>query len=197
MELSKLYEMRYYAHSLMNGIDPTSKAVFAEDTIMNIPQIKKYNEDVCNLIDSMIAARTSAGKTQKGKIPFFIMKEDRENFPYFEKPVCISEFCNCINKFVLPGMVKLRATDLTKGLLNKGYLIEISIDDEKRFKAPTLVGASLGIIADKRTNSYGNSYSVNLYNIDAQKYIVEELAEIIEASRNPPIEANDYSDKEK
>ncbi|PKM57283.1 MAG: hypothetical protein CVU98_06950 [Firmicutes bacterium HGW-Firmicutes-3] len=184
MELSKLYEMRYYANSLMNGIDPTSRVQFVEDTVMNIPQIKKYNEDVCNLIDSMIVSIASAGERQKGKIPFFIMKEDRENFPYFEKPVSISELCICMNKFVLPGMVKLRATDLTRGLLNLGYLKEVSIDDEKSYKAPTLEGVSLGIIEEKRTNSYGNSYSVNLYNIDSQKYIVKELAGIIEASRN-------------
>lgn len=189
--------MRYYANSLMNGIDPTSRGQFVEDTVMNIPKIKKYNEDVCNLIDSMIVAITSAGERQKGKIPFFILKEDRESFSYFEKPVSISEFCNCMNKFVLPGMVKLRATDLTSGLLNLGYLMEISIDDEKSFKAPTLAGASLGIIEEKRTNSYGNSYSVNLYNIDAQKYIVEELAGIIEASRNAQIKTNHYNDKEK
>jgi hypothetical protein len=73
---------------------------------------------------------------------------------------------------------------LTRGLLNLGYLKEVSIDDEKSYKAPTLEGVSLGIIEEKRTNSYGNSYSVNLYNIDSQKYIVKELAGIIEASRN-------------
>ena len=154
MELSKLYEMRYYANSLMNGIDPTSRVQFVEDSVMNIPQIKKHNEDVCNLLDSMIVAIASAGERQKGKIPFFIMKEDKENFPYFETPVSISEFCNCLNKYVLPGMAKLRATDVTRGLLHQGYLMEISIDHEKSFKAPTIEGASLGIIEEKRTNSY-------------------------------------------
>ena len=182
MEKSKLYEMRYYAYSLMNGIDPTSRIQFADDTVMNIPKIKKYNEDVCNLIDSMLVAIPSTGGKKTRKIPFFILKEDIENFQYFEKPVSISEFCNCMNKFALPGMAKLRATDLTRGLLKLGYLMEISIDDEKSYKAPTLAGVSLGIVEEKRTNSYGNSYSVNLYNIDAQKYIMKELTGIIEAS---------------
>ena len=108
------------------------------------------------------------------------MREDVEIFPYSAVPVSISELCYCMNKFILPGMSKLHAADLCKGLLNLGYLMEVTIDDEKSYKAPTLAGTSLGILKEERTNSYGNSYSVNLYNLNAQKYIVERLSEIIE-----------------
>lgn len=48
MEKEKLYELRYYANSLENGIDPTTGLFFAEDTIMNAPKIKDYNRELEN-----------------------------------------------------------------------------------------------------------------------------------------------------
>ncbi len=71
MNLNKLYQMKYYAESLMNGIDPTSRVEFKEDTILNMPQIRNFNSDVCRLIDSMIPAVSSAGERKRRKTPFF------------------------------------------------------------------------------------------------------------------------------
>lgn len=183
MDVSKLYEMRKYAYSLMNGIDPTSGLLFPNDTIMNIATIKKYNQSVCELLDVLIVATEKEAVTKSKKIPFFLLKTDVEKITFFETPVSISKFCNYLNNYALPGMKKLRASDLTKGLMKIGYLCDVKIDDEKSYKKPTKKGIELGITAEERKNSYNNKYMVNLYNIDAQKYIVDNMMEIIERGK--------------
>ncbi len=183
MDVNELYEMRKYAYSLMNEVDPTSGILFPDDTIMKIPAIKKYNQLVCELLDTLIRATEKNGGMRKNRIPFFLTKSDIEKINYFDAPVAISEFCNYLNNHSLPGMRKLRASDLTKGLMKLGYLYDVVIDDEKSYKKPTEKGIELGITVEERKNSYGNIYSVNLYNEVAQKYIVMNLVEIIEKGR--------------
>lgn len=183
MDVSKLYEMRKYAYSLMNGIDPTSGLLFSNDTIMNIATIKKYNQSVCELLDVLIVATEKEGVTKSKKIPFFLLESDLEKIRYFETPVSISKFCSALNNYTFPGMKKLRASDLTKGLMKLGYLCDVIIDDEKSYKKPTKKGIELGITAEERQNSYGNKYLVNLYNDAAQKYIVAHIMDIIEKAK--------------
>ena len=179
MYVNKLYEMRKCAYSLMNGIDPTSGLMFPNDTIMNIVVIKKYNQSVCELLDALIVATEKEGITKSKKIPFFLLESNSEKISICETPISISKFCNDLNNYVLPGMKKLRASDLTKGLMKLGYLCNVIIDDEKSYKKPTEKGIELGILTEKRQNSHGNKYLVNLYNSAAQKYILSNLMEII------------------
>lgn len=183
MDVNKLYEMRRCAYSLMNGIDPTSGLLFPNDTIMNIATIKKYNQSVCELLDVLIVATEKEGVTKSKKIPFFLMESDLGKIKFFETPVSISKFCNELNNYVLPGMAKLRASDLTRGLMKLGYLCDVIIDEEKSYKKPTKKGIELGIIGEEKQNSYGNKYLVNLYNETAQKYIIANIMKIIEKAK--------------
>lgn len=184
MDVNKLYEMRRCAYSLMNGIDPTSGLLFPNDTIMNIATIKKYNQSVCELLDMLIVATENKGITKSKKIPFFLLESDLEKLSFFQTPVSISKFCSELNNYVLPGMRKLRASDLTKGLVKLGYLCDVIIDEEKSYKKPTKKGIELGIIEEERQNSYGNKYLVNLYNENAQKYIAANIMKIIEKEKD-------------
>lgn len=181
MEKEKLYELRYYANSLENGIDPTTGLVFAEDTIMNAPKIKDYNRRIRELLDSFIWKVENRGiRTDIRKIPFYISEEEKSNFTYSDKPVSISQFCYGINETLISGMSKLQAKDITKGLEAMGYLETKPLGEEKSYKCPTEKGLQLGITAEKRVNAYGNEYCVNLYSKDAQRYVMENLERILQ-----------------
>lgn len=105
MEKEKLYELRYYANSLENGIDPTTGLFFAEDTIMNAPKIKDYNRRIRELLDSFIWKVENRGiRTDIRKIPFYISEEEKSNFTYSDKPMSISQFCYGINETLISGM---------------------------------------------------------------------------------------------
>jgi hypothetical protein len=80
----------------------------------------------------------------------------------------------------LPGMKKLSAVDLTKGLVQMGILYQE--DGEPSDKRPTDDGLALGITREQRQNSYGNNYYVNLYNDSAQKFVVDNLQKILNSA---------------
>lgn len=180
MDRERLYEIRFFARCLANGVDPTSNIKFPEDTVLNLERIKAYNKDVCELIDAMLVGWTASGKRKKRKIPFFMLKDDKMRFEYSEDEISISNFTQKINECSLPEMQKLHAKDITAGLVRLGYLQEVDIDEEKQYKTPTKLGMELGIKSIKKTNSYGNVYGVNLYDRKAQEFIILNLEKIIQ-----------------
>lgn len=182
-DIEKLYKMRDYSDQLSKGIDPTSGIAFPDDSIMNLSKIKNHNKEVCKLIDSIIIAASRRTTVEARKIPFFMLKEAKESFQYFEEyPVTISMLCNRLNECVMNGMSKVRPMVITRGLTNLGYLEEISQEGEESFKVPTESGLMIGISKERRKNQYGNEYSVNLYDLQAQKFVVTNIEDILNAA---------------
>jgi hypothetical protein len=182
-DIEKLYKMRDYSNQLSKGIDPTSGIAFPDDSIMNISKIKNHNKEVCKLIDSIIIAASRRTTVDARKIPFFMLEEAKENFQYFEEhPVTISMLCNRINECVMNGMSRVRPMVITRGLTNLGYLEEISHDGEESLKVPTERGSMIGISKERRKNQYGNEYSVNLYDLQAQKFVITNIEAILNAA---------------
>ena len=182
-DMEKLYKMRDYANQLSQGIDPTSGISFPDDSIMNISKIKNHNKEVCKLIDSIIIAASRRTTVDAKKIPFFMPEEVKKSFQFFEEqPVSISMLCNRINERVMSGMSRVRPMVITRGLTNLGYLKDVSQDGEESFKIPTESGLLIGISKERRKNQYGNEYSVNLYDLQAQKFIISKIEEILNAA---------------
>lgn len=181
MKKEELFELRYYANCMENGIDPTSGLVFPEDTVMNCKKIKSYNGKVRELLDSLIVAIENDGKkTNNRKIPFFISSKEKDKFQYSAKPVSISEFCHQINDILLPGMTRLIAKEITHGLEKLGYLETKPLGEDKNYKCVTDKGKAIGIIEENKVNLYGNRYSVNLYTRDAQEFVLRNLEKILQ-----------------
>lgn len=76
-------------------------------------------------------------------------------------------------------MKKLRATDITNWLLSQGYLEQREMENGNKYKVATSRGNELGIVNEQHQNSYGNIYSVNLYDENAQKFVVDNLDNIL------------------
>jgi len=181
-DIEKLYELREYANFLEQGIDPTSKIAFPEDTIMNMPRIKKYNRNIREILDFLIIQVGNDGKDEKRyKIPFFLSVDDKRKFEYPLEPISISQFCYSLNKNISQGMCKIQSKQLTRGLEILGYLETKDLDGEKTYKVPTEKGLSLGILVEERKNSYGNKYSVNLYSQEALQFLLNNLKDILQA----------------
>lgn len=184
MDTQKLYKLRFYAEQLEKGIDPTSGIQFAEDTILNTYKIKEYNGEVRRLLDSLIIALENEGtRSNKHKIPFFMLKEEKEVFNYSNSPVSISEFCYKLNENISVGMNKLYPKDVTKGLEKLGYLETRNLEEDRTCKIPTKKGRNIGIIQEIRKNIYGNEYSVNLYTVNAQEFVLWNLEKILQMAK--------------
>lgn len=176
-----LYELRYYADMLEQGIDPTSNMKFKNDTVLNNFEIKQYNGKIKKILDKLIYLMENAKElnNKKNKIPFFLLDEQKNLIKLSEESISISELCYRINAVVPSGMKKLRASDVTRNLEDKGYLKSVIWRADKTMKVPTEKGKMLGIQKNERKNAYGNVYYVNLYSLKAQLFIVENVGKLI------------------
>ena len=184
MTIAKLKELLSYAEKMENGIDPTTGLSFEEDTILNSKKIKEYNANVAVFLREVLS--TTMGRHDrrqfiKGheKIPYFLNKDEKETFEYSPEPLSISALAYQMNEYCPPYMKKVHASDVTKWLEEEGYLETQQMEDGRNYKTATKKGNKLGIENVRKKNDYGNEYSVNLYNCKAQKFIVENIEDIL------------------
>lgn len=112
------------------------------------------------------------------KLGFCLSEEGKAAFEYSKISVSISALVYSLNGKAEAYMKKLRAVDITSWLLKQGYLEQREMENGNKYKVATELGNRLGIINETKVNSYGNRYSVNLYNEAAQKFIVDNLDKI-------------------
>ena len=107
-----------------------------------------------------------------------LTQEELGKFEFSEKPLMISQITDRINALKInTSVAKLKATDITEWLLSVGILKVVSLD-AKNYKLPSDIGNEMGISVERRSSSNGE-YSVALYSIEAQKFIIDNLHAIV------------------
>ncbi len=165
---------------LIGEIDPATNLKFSTDTILS----NKYNNQVLRDAHSLIEEYIKLYELNRGfykrrKFSFYIDKRKREKIPISEKSIPISAFAHTLNEFIDANRVKkVKGSEITSWLMNKGYLEEFEHEDGKIFKVLTDKSSMIGMQKKVKTNSYGRTYDVNLYSEAAQKFIIKNLDEI-------------------
>ena len=115
---------------------------------------------------------------RKPSEPFEITHAELAKFEFSETPLMISQITDRINALKTnTSAAKLKATDITEWLLSVGILKVVSLD-AKNYKLPSDIGSEMGISVERRKSSNGE-YSIALYNIEAQKFIIDNLHAIV------------------
>lgn len=120
---------------------------------------------------------TERAKTKKISSRGF-KPEELEKIETTKDPVGVKLLAKRIN--AAAGKEKVTPVQITKYLLEKGYL-EITFDEKTKTqnRVPTEKGAALGIENFWEINRFYREYSKNYYSLEAQKFIIEHLNEII------------------
>lgn len=115
---------------------------------------------------------------RKPSEPFEITQAELAKFEFSETPLMISQITDRINALKTnTSAAKLKATDITEWLLSVGILKVVALD-AKNYKLPSDIGSEMGISVERRSSSNGE-YSIALYNIEAQKFIIDNLHAIV------------------
>lgn len=123
-------------------------------------------------------AYSGASVRRKPSEPFEITQAELAKFEFSETPLMISQITDRINALKTnTSAAKLKATDITEWLLSVGILKVVSLD-AKNYKLPSDIGSEMGISVERRSSSNGE-YSIALYNIEAQKFIIDNLHAIV------------------
>lgn len=164
---------------LANGIDPTSNISLPNDTILNSVVLKKYfleASSIFNYLEQLVDEinQLSIRKVINKKKPFYLSEDEYTRISISDDAISISKFAFNINSICQRNDMKpLRATQITKWLDSHGYLKLVKCDDDMECRAATKLGNQLGITALSKVNSRGKKYIVNMYDSNAQKFIID------------------------
>lgn len=180
-ELEKIEYTKKFIDQLANGINPIDGKVIPENDIMNNVRMVRCMFYVSDILRQIIdnggitsQKRTSGGK----KTDFSLNAEQRNSFPYSASPISISEITKRLNELKKDDSMKnITHNMITSWLVQSGILAE-EIDDGKTRKKPTETAYSLGITLEYREGING-LYSVVLYNINAQHFILDNMDAVI------------------
>ena len=136
------------------------------------------------MIDQLLKLDFNPSKIdRRKKYAFFLKDEEKSKIDISKEPISISTFTYIINERVdSRKMKKIKAVQITSWLTKKGFLEEIEHSDGRKFKIPTQKAKEIGIISVSQTSESGRVYGVNMYDENAQKYIIDHLDEISKES---------------
>ena len=182
-----LMHARTNLETLANGYDPISGENISDDAILNNVQLSRCFGFVASVLSEVIdnggdVVSVVRSYADRRNLPnFAITEEELGNIELFAEPVQIRNFCERINCLIdQDRMRRLNVTAFGKWLVKNGYLA-VELLDGKENKVATPKGESLGIKTELR--SYGDRrYYALTYNIEAQRFLLGHLAEIIDIS---------------
>lgn len=180
MILKELATLKEQLESLANSKDPKTGLV-VEDTILRSSYNKRILENAASVIGQLITIGSDPTSCDpRKKRAFFLTEEEKNRIVLSEKPISISAFTYTINSVIDQNKKKkLQAVQITSWLMSEGYLDEFEDDDWRKFKVVTQKASEIGITAEQRQSPCGRVYQVNLYDRDAQTFILNHIDEII------------------
>ena len=162
------------------GIDPTTDLRFSNDTILNNKVLQDIFSKTSDVLQDILDGTLVKKKHRRPykKLFHIVYNDSLINMIVFPEGVTISKFVYRINEEVDTDiMKKLKAMDITDWLVNEGYL-EIKQGDDFGYKVTTAKGREMGITTVIKKNVNGDDYSVNIYDVKAQVFLLKNINRI-------------------
>lgn len=169
---------REYALLLSKGIDPLSRKELEAGNFIKQEKLSTYFQYLSWILDDVIDNGGKVYKQRRYK-DFKITDSQLSLVPTTTPPVTIVELCTFINVAVSDNkMKKFEPAKVNIWLERNGYLSYDKWSSEEYQQTPTKTGLALGISVEQRYE-INQSFSVNLYNEAAQRFILDHLDEIV------------------
>ena len=182
-DLEKIEYAKVFIDKLANGINPLDDSTIKEDDIVNNVRLSRCFFYVSDILRQVIENGGVVSKRSRGK-KFSLNAEQLSKFNYSNISIPISEIAKRINALLEDDeMKKISHRDLTKWLISIGMLKEVARSDGKAMKLPTEQGETMGISTEQRTGQSG-TYTVTLYNKEAQAFIIDNLEAVVAMKYN-------------
>lgn len=182
-ELEMINRAKTYIDKLANGVNPLTDEPVSENDIVNNVRISRCFFYISDLLRRFAEGGFPEAAKKGKKQPFIITEEQRKRFEFSETPISVSEIARRFNAAVnTEGAVQMRYSGITFWLIESGLLSVDRREDGREVKLPTAAGTELGISQEVRSGANG-SYTVVVYNENAQRYIVDNIDATLEAEK--------------
>ena len=177
-ELETMQHAKNYIDKLANGIDPLTDEIIKDDSVINNVRISRCLFYVSNVLQDVINNGGVVGRTIKPqKIAFSITDEQCSKILITQDPVGVSIISKRIGEVLDENVKTLPAVHIANWLVDNGYLVENIYSGSKK-KVTTPKGEQLGILTIDAVNPQGVPYKKNIYDANAQKFIISNLNQI-------------------
>ena len=127
-------------------------------------------------------------KSYAKKQAFSLNSQMLSNYVPADTPLSISEFVKRLNQLKTDNMKNLQYRTLTNFLIKAELLETYNNSEGIVCKRPTELGFSIGIFTEERNGS-NRTYTVILYNKEAQKFLIDNMGIILKSRNEIAIEA--------
>ena len=183
-ELDKIKRAKMYMEKLANGINPIDDTVVPNEDVINQVRLSRCFSFVSDVLRQVI----ESGGTRFPKRPFELSPEKRSQFAYSKQPISINEIVKRINALVdSEDMQKCSYPNILSWLLTMELMEWVALPNGKRTRHPTEAGRKIGISMEERTGEKG-PYQAVLYDVTAQRFIIENLDAILSAANSTQTE---------
>lgn len=178
-ELEKIAYAKSFIDKLANGINPIDDTPIPEGDIANNVRLSRCFFYVSDIL-RQVCENGGISKNNK-RVSFSITDEEISKFVFSPLPIMGSEISKRLADTIKtpnPSMKSFSVPKMNQWLISQGFISEETDMSGRKQKLPTDKGRQLGICTDKRTGHNGE-YIAILYNTSAQKYIIENIREIL------------------
>lgn len=182
-EIEIIAHAQKYLEKLANGINPLTNEEVAESDVINNVRISRCLFYTSGILKQIVDNKGKFKVEMPDREEFTITPEQLTCFEYSEIPISVSEITKRINSLVNTLHAKeLKNGVITKWLTTNGMLSTVIINNKER-KTVSDSGKGIGIIEDERESIYGRKYTVILYSLNAQHFIIDNIDAIIALNR--------------
>lgn len=182
-ELETMQRAKMYIDKMAQGINPINDEPANENDVINNVRISRclfYVSDILRqVIDNGGQISTKTKTPRSKKLPFYVSEEALDGFEFSPKPIPVSEIAARLSALVDENTYqKMNYKKIRDWLVNLEMLTEAVLPNGKNTLLPTEAGISSGILTEVRNGRTG-SYTVVVYTLEAQQFIIDNLEAIL------------------
>ncbi len=187
-ETDVLKRAKFYMDSLAEGKNPLTGEELSEDCEIAKESFYKCFDYISGVLSRVIEEKSQPSERRGGRASFYLSPEDMERVQVSSEPVGINTVAARINEIIDQSRMKgVSGGKLAECLLELGYLETEISSDGGRIRRATAKGIMAGIETVEKTDSVGKSYRQNVYSLEMQRFLINNINDII--SHEPKQEA--------
>lgn len=177
-EEADVFTAQKYLRNLASGRSPVDGSDLAEDHLLRDPALVNALDLAADLLEAWLDNGGFNRVEPKRVRPFELSDSDRNKIVISEEAVGVMTIANRIAKVVPYDMKTVRYAQICSWLQYLGALgWEVQNGTKRRVSTPT--GQQLGIRTVERRSVDGNTYLKNLYDANAQRFVIDNLESIV------------------
>ena len=162
-----------FIKQLANGNDPTTGEVMPKDTLLQSVEMSRGLFNVYSTICEALNSKTAKKDT------FKITPDQLKQFVFSDEPLKISGITDQLNLLKDAHLAALQPVKITNWLVSQDLLKVDPNSFGKGTRLPSEKGKAIGITTKKIMQPDGRQFIMNLYDKTAQKFILDNLDNIL------------------